>query len=167
MTLDRKKILKESAIWVLLIIITFIGTSVYTMFKPETILKNKLDQDFNMTYENIMIAHDMTKVKDVEAQGKIDIARKKLLDFKASVEGNEGYISTIGTWSLILDSAQETYITMAKDSLAIAQVAKKDNKADANNKIEDAKILINNLVESKLFRANQAGKILIKEFEKL
>lgn len=163
MTSDNKKILKEISIWGVLIGITFVGTQIYSYFKPESVL----GREYAVTYSSIMSANSAVAEKNIDALPIIEEARADLFEFKDFLNGNEGYVSTLGNWSSILDNAQEGYVNFAKDSLKEAQVAKRDNTKDAQEKVDKAVIIIDNMLKSELVRPKKAAEILVKEVDKL
>ncbi|WP_055069594.1 hypothetical protein [Clostridium massiliamazoniense] len=162
MEVTKKRLLKESTIWVVLIIITFIGTNIYNKNKPENIISDAYQKIYNYTIEvQKLEKSDITAVQEC-----LDNGRKELSKLRKKIELNDEMNSQFNSLSSQFDKTQESIITVAKEKIKLLQVDIKEGK-DTKDLREEINNIIKSLENGNSKRAKSAAENLNKIMDNL
>lgn len=162
MEITKKRLYKESFIWIVIIIITFIGTNIYNKNKPENIISDAYQKIYNYTVE----AQKLEKSDITAVQECLDNGREELSKLKKKVELNDKMNSQFNSLSSQFDKTQENIITVAKEKIKLLQVDIKEGK-DTNDLREEINNIIKSLENGNSKRAKSAAENLNKIMDNL
>lgn len=163
MNITKNKLIKEAFIWIILIVITFVGTDIYKKNTPEY----KFNDEYTKLYEYVVKAQRLTTSDINSVQEVLDSGREKIKKIKSLKYIDSNMNSQINSLSTELDKFQETIITVAKTKIKELQ-GLKDQKSE---KAKELKAQINKIIESledgASKRAQEAAKNLKVIMEKI
>ncbi len=157
MQLSTKKLLQESMIWLILIVVTYIITTIYDNNKPE----NRIYNSYQKTYEYLVEAQNYEKSNMVEVQEVLDMGRAEIKKIKNKVKLNEEMGSKFDGISIQFDILQEKIISEATEKIKKLQKEKLEGK-NYSNTMKEIDNLIKSLESGESKRAKSASENLKK-----
>lgn len=157
MQLSTKKLLQESMIWLILIVVTYIITTIYDNNKPE----NRIYNSYQKTYEYLVEAQNYEKSNMVEVQEVLDMGRAEIKKIKNKVKLNEEMGSKFDSISIQFDILQEKIISEATEKIKKLQKEKLEGK-NYSNTMKEIDNLIKSLESGESKRAKSASENLKK-----
>ena len=149
MQLSTKKLLQESMIWLILIVVTYIITTIYDNNKPE----NRIYNSYQKTYEYLVEAQNYEKSNMVEVQEVLDMGRAEIKKIKNKVKLNEEMGSKFDSISIQFDILQEKIKKLQKEKL---------EGKNYSNTMKEIDNLIKSLESGESKRAKSASENLKK-----
>lgn len=157
MQLSTKKLLQESMIWLILIVVTYIITTIYDNNKPE----NRIYNSYQKTYEYLVEAQNYEKSNMIEVQEVLDMGRAEIKKIKNKVKLNEEMVSKFDSISIQFDILQEKIISEATEKIKKLQKEKLEGK-NYSNTMKEIDNLIKSLESGESKRAKSASENLKK-----
>ena len=149
MQLSTKKLLQESMIWLILIVVTYIITTIYDNNKPE----NRIYNSYQKTYEYLVEAQNYEKSNMIEVQEVLDMGRAEIKKIKNKVKLNEEMVSKFDSISIQFDILQEKIKKLQKEKL---------EGKNYSNTMKEIDNLIKSLESGESKRAKSASENLKK-----
>lgn len=158
MEVTKKKLVKESIFWVVLIAITFIGTNIYSETRPE----KKIDNSYHRAYGYLEEGKKMMNNDIEKVQESLDKGRKEIKDTKIKFKLSDGLVAQFNSISSEFDKLQEEIITKAKEKIKEMQKSTAEEKIKLQKEVEG---IINSLENGDSKRAKSAAENLKKILE--